>query len=342
MRVAFGRGTDGSEYVDLWADALASVRLFGTGATEALKAPEAPKLVDGKRNGITVPEGARWVWLLFASERPDLEGEVLDVATLRRFSDYTVAKAGWLDLNHWSRPNRFPAEWLKQGVSPQDFILGKLTELRFSPDNIGYCEGFLWPEGRNPHADRMWRRLSDCPESIHASAGGLPLGPRVEEDGPGGRKLKRLRILMNHVALCDQAINPATLASTVPFGEFAKAMADGVSAEPDCDGDTCLACFVRGDDAAKAMTSDGLTTMGATPEDVEGAPRDQSAVRGARGAARMPCPHHCRPDGHFRSVSDAAACLTDCHGLDVNVAKHIVRAARAHRAPQETPHVQAA
>jgi hypothetical protein len=132
--------------------------------------------------------------------------------------------------------------------------------------------------------------------------------------------------------MCDQAVNPDTVASTVPFGEFAKALVDGVPALPDCDGDTCLACFIRGE-ATKAVTSGGLAGMGAVPQDVEGAPRPA----GSRPALRvqMPCRKHCTPEGHFRSADHAVACLTDCHGLDAGVAKHIVRAAGSRRASQE-------
>ncbi|MCA9541601.1 MAG: hypothetical protein KC620_22035, partial [Myxococcales bacterium] len=229
---------------------------------EALKAPadRVPTLVDGKRNGITVPDGARWVWLRFASDEPDLEGEIIDIDTLRRFAVYTVREAGWLDRNHWSRPARFPASWLTHGRTPTDFQLGKITDLRFAVQGqamVAFAEAFLWPAGVNAEADRMWQRLQMTPEAVHCSVGGPPIGAPREEVLSDGRTVRRAYVLMNHIALCDQAVNPhGTEVRTVPFGEFAKAIADGIA----CD-------WLP--EAAKAVTasgSGGLQAQGREPQ----------------------------------------------------------------------------
>lgn len=335
--VTFWADTSG-EYVTLDYGPARTVRLLGDGAPEALKAVRTPPLVNGKRvtplGSFTVPAGARWVWLKCANEEEDLQGEVMDLATLREFARYTVTEAGWVDYNHYSRPGRFPPEWLKQGASPQDFILGKITDLRFT-DRDAYAEAYLWPKGRNHHADVMWQRLCDAPESIHCSPGGPPLG-RAEETAPDGRQRKRLRILMNHIALCDMAVNPhGTEARTAPFGEFLKAMADGVAPEPDCDGDGCMACFIRGGESLKAVMAGGpggINAQGQVPQDIEG-----FKARGLRGR-QMPCPKHCGPAGKWASLEDAEACLEQCHGLDKRVAQSLCRRALKQR---ET-HVEAA
>lgn len=343
MRVLFGREEGGNEFAAF--SGAPHLRLHAAETVpEALKALGAPPLRNGRRvtrlGDFTVPEGARWIWARIANEGRDLTGEVTDVATIQRFAKYTVAQAGWVDLEHWSRPPRFPKEWLGQGVSPQDFILGKITDLRFDRSGDVYAETFLWPKGHNPHADRMWVRLCDCPESIHASVGGPPLAEREEEIGPDGRMRKRLRLLMNHFALCSQAVNPnGTEVSRSPFGPFAeslkavdaaefyKAVAYGVPSEPDCDGDTCLTCFVRGGEVHKAVTAGGaagINTQGAVPQDIEG-----FRARALRnGSDRHPCKRHCGPDGCWRSDHDAVECLKGCHGLDPMVAAHLVAAGR--------------
>lgn len=323
VRVAFGQDETG-EFVAFDYGRAAAVRLFGDDVPEALKAVQipssGPKLVDGKRvtplGTFTVPAGARWVWLKFANEGEDLQGEVMDIATLKEFAPYTVSQAGWLDYNHLSRPARFPKAWIKEGASPQDFIIGKITDLRFAKGHA-YAEAYLWPKGHNPHADRMWQRLCDAPESIHCSAGGAPID-RLEEVGKDGRMRKRLKLLMNHIALCDQAINPnGTEARLAPYPEFLKALVDGVPSEPDCDGETCVGCFFRGGEALKGVTAGDAAP--AVREDLEGAARPK--------AGGKPCPRHSGPKGRWRSLNDAVACLRDCHGMKESVARDVVGAA---------------
>jgi len=262
--VEFGHDASG-EFVHLELGA-PSIATLGLRLEEVQKAAPA-ELEDGSYNGISVPEGARFVWLKFASEKTDLEAEFLDLETIERFSNYTVSEAGWIDYNHFSRPNRMPAEWVAQGVSPQDFIIGKLLEFRFGTDGWAYALGYLWPEGANAHADTMWKRLGLCPESIHCSAGGSPMGRETElRDGV---EVGRVRLLTNHIALCDQAMGLGTEAATVPLGEFAKAIANGVPLIP-CEGEGCLPCWVRGEEE-KSITASGLAASGQVPEDLEGA-----------------------------------------------------------------------
>lgn len=340
MRVSFGRDNEGQEFVAFGYAAPPALRLHDPAETvpEVMKALGAPALKNGQRvtrmGRFTVPQGARWFWAKIANEGRDLTGEVTDIDTLRKFAKYTVTQAGWVDLEHWSRPGRFPPHWLQQGVSPQDFILGKITDLRFSPEGDVYAEAFLWPKGRNPHADRMWQRMCDSPESIHASVAGSPLS-RDKELGPDGRERSRLKLLMNSFALTSQGINPnGTEVSQTPVGEFLKAMADGVSIVPDCDGDTCVACFVRGDETHKAVTAGGpagINAAGNVPQDIEG-----FRARALRGT--KPCPTHCNAEGVWRSDNDAAECLKTCHGLDKRVAAELVSRARKKK---EASHVAA-
>lgn len=234
-----------------------------------------PDVGGGKRNGISVPKGARWFWARISDERPDLQNEIVDSETLRKFSDYVVQQAGWVDLNHWSRPSKFPEQLAKAGRSPEEYVIGSLTELRVSPDGTSFAEGFLWPKGENEHADTAWQWLRMAPEKVHCSVGG-PAISRKRERGKDGKYVTRLKMLMNHLAICNQGVHVDTEVQTEPFGEFTKAIIDGVADEP-CDGDGCFACYVRGEhvESAKGAVSaggeGGINAMGAVPEDLEGA-----------------------------------------------------------------------
>ena len=138
-----------------------------------------------RRNGITVPKGARFFWAQISDERPDLQGEIVDADTIRKFKDYVISQAGWVDLNHWSRPTKFPERLAKAGRSPEEYVIGSLTELRVSADGTSYAEGFLWPKGVNEHADTAWTWLKMAPEKVHCSVGG-PAISREKEKGPDG------------------------------------------------------------------------------------------------------------------------------------------------------------
>lgn len=220
MRVTFD---DTGESPQLGFDLPSSLRLYASddaGIPEALKG-NPPALVNGKRNGITVPPGARWIYL-HGNDAEDLEGECLDLDEFKRFAEYTIKEAGWLDYNHMSRPQRIPKEWLEAGMTTQDFKIGKITALRFSGRNW-YAEGYLWPEGQNRHADTMWTQIKACPESIHTSPGGPVIG-RENCITPEGRPAKRLKMLVNHIALCDVACNPhGTGVSLEPNSGFEEA-----------------------------------------------------------------------------------------------------------------------
>lgn len=300
---------------------------------EALKRFDPPHALRGGRvNDITVPPGARWVYLRFSDERPDLANEVTDAATIRQFREYVVAQAGWFDINHFSRPQKIPPEWVKAGLSPSDFKIGKIVEIRVSEDGKAFAAGFLWPKGRNPHADRMWQMLEDCPESVHCSIGGPTVSRTEERDPKSGRKVFRVKILMNHIALCDQGVHIDTEVRLTPFGEFLKAIVDGVPAEP-CDGEGCFSCFVRGEpETDKSVVSaggaGGINAMGLVPENLEGSPLDLGAafrnMRGAVASTRRPIrlksfdegPINC---GHFRDKSlpswdHATAHMKQCLG----------------------------
>lgn len=329
MQVLFGQ-TDTAEFVDLLPTGRPTVRTLGPGGAEALKALRAPAMVDGKVNGITVPAGARWVFLSF-NDKADLEGEFLDIDSIREFQRYTVTEAGWFDVNHYSRPARIPPEFLQAGRTTTDFKIGKITEFRFGDDGTVYVSGFLWPAGVNPEADKVWKQLNACPESFHCSPGGIPLG-RTEETGPDGKRRVRLKIMMNHLAICDQAVNPnGTRVSTARFGEFAKALADGVPFMPECDGETCVDCFVRGPEfteAAKAISVGGAGGLGAG---------GQNIMPQSFGTSRVPAGHseapgrgckHCDPKtGKWPSLAAAKKCLVECTGKTSDEATSLLKAA---------------
>lgn len=305
-------------YVGYAADMTPGRLLLGDDAlTETLKRFEQPS---GRResrvNGISVPKGARWVYLRFSDERPDLANEVTDAETIRRYKEYVVAQAGWFDLNHFSRPQKLPPEWAAKGVSPSDFKIGKIVEIRVSPEGRAFAAGYLWPAGRNPHADRVWQMLEDCPESIHCSIGGPTVSRKEEVDPATGRKVWRVKIVLNHIALCDQGVHIDTEVRLTPFGEFLKAIVDGVPSEP-CDGEGCFACFVRGEpegEHSKAVVSAGgpagVNASGRVPEDL-----DRKATGAPRPLAVGDGPTDC---GHFHDGKlprkNAAIHLRRCLG----------------------------
>lgn len=299
MRVTFD---DTGAAPQLGFDLPSSLRLYAAddaGIPEALKG-NPPTLVNGKRNGITVPAGARWIYL-HGNDAEDLEGECLDLDEFKRFAEYTIKEAGWLDYNHMSRPQRIPKEWLEAGMTTQDFKIGKITALRFSGRNW-YAEGYLWPEGENRHADIMWKQVKSCPESIHTSPGGPVIG-RENCITPEGRPAKRLKMLVNHIALCDVACNPhgtgVSLEPNSGFEEATKSLSldlpsytdipAGLLSEAlkglDCKGKprNSLESYLLADGdedgdededaegAKSTMTSASVSAGGGTREDLEGA-----------------------------------------------------------------------
>lgn len=305
MRVTFD---DTGAAPQLGFDLPSSLRLYASddaGIPEALKG-NPPTLINGKRNGITVPAGARWIYL-HGNDAEDLEGECLDLTEFKRFAEYTIKEAGWLDYNHMSRPQRIPKEWLEAGMTTQDFKIGKITGLRFSGRNW-YAEGYLWPQGQNRHADTMWTQIKACPESIHTSPGGPVIG-RENCITPEGRPAKRLKMLVNHIALCDVACNPhgtgVSLEPNSGFEEATKSLSldlpsytdipAGLLSEAlkglDCKGKPrnslesyLLADGDEGEDedaegAKSTMTSASISAGGGTREDLEGA----RAYLGANG-----------------------------------------------------------
>ncbi len=293
-----------------------------------------------KRNGVTVPVGARWVWFRFSDERPDLEGEVMDIESIRKFASYVIAQAGWIDLNHWSRPGKLPPEMLAAGRSPEEYVIGALTGIRVSPDGVAYAEGFLWPKGVNAHADTAWTWLQMAPEKVHCSVGG-PAISRERERLPDGRWITRLKLLMNHLAVCNQGVHVDTEVRTAPFGEFTKALLGGVPDEP-CDGEGCVPCFIRGHrEPGKGVVSaggtGGINSTGAVPEDLEGAPRPGKTSGGARKASRREVgledgPQDCvhlRGRGTFASDKAAIDHMTDCLGWSAQRARDTLRLARS-------------
>ena len=335
----------GGGFVDT-VPAPADVQTYDDATKAGSMGAHAPDLVfeSGirKRNGVTVPHGARWVWLRASDERPDLQGEIVDAETIRRFRDYIISQAGWLDLNHWSRPQKFPPTLAAAGRSPEEYVIGAITDLRVSPDGTTYIEGFLWPKGVNSHADTVWEWLRLAPEKVHASVGG-PAISRERERLPTGAYVTRLRLLMNHCAICNQGVHVDTEVRTAPFGEFTKALIDGVS-----DGLLgVVAEFVRGPavrevakDVAAAGGADGINAQGAVPEDLEGAAKpetikDTGAASPQSGLADGPI--NC---GHFRagqlpSDAHAFAHMTQCLGWSATRARDTLRLARHEPSHQE-------
>ena len=299
------------------------------GSPEVTKA-YSPPLTDGKHNGISVPDGARWIYLKFSTPSVDMQQESVDPETIRQFAAYTVQKAGWVDWWHWSRPKQFQQAF-PEGTphTPLDFILGKLTAIRVSPDGESYAEGFLWPKGKNRYADMAWDWLQNCPEMVHCSAGG-PVLDR-ETAWSDGQKTTRLRMAINHIALCPQGVNHDTEVRTAPFGEFVKAVTGVTDACCGrCDGRNRGGCFrswVRGDEQGKGVLAEGpagTNTTGMVPEDLEGARRQpESRLRLADGP--RDCEHFA--NGLLKSPADAVAHYQHCLNWSEQAAHDLVNAA---------------
>lgn len=329
-------------FVDTVPEPPTSVRWWDEAAKAGSPGAHTPDLIveNGarKRNGVTVPPGARWVWIRASDERPDLQGEIVDAEMIRTYREYIVAQAGWIDLNHWSRPGKFPEALAKAGHSPEEYVIGAMTEIRVSPNGETYIEAFLWPKGINPHADTAWTWLMMAPEKVHASIGG-PVIEKPRERLPDGRWITRLKMLVNHCAICNQGVHVDTEVRTAPFGEFTKAIIEGVGDEA-CDGDGCVACYVRGPrreatkDVGSAGGAGGINAMGAVPEDLEGAAHPFTGrgerVKGNKITGLEEGPFNC---GHFRdgrlpSDGHAIAHMTQCLGWSATTARDTLRLAR--------------
>lgn len=308
------------------------------GRPEVLKAYSPELDADGRRNGFSVPEGARWFWLRFSTPSVDAQGESADPGTIRDNAQWTLEKAGWVDWMHWSRPAAFRKafEGVKTELTPLDFVIGRLTDIRVSADGESYCEGYLWPQGQNRFADMAWLWLDRSPEIVKASAGG-PIQGRIPVVRAGERFIQ-LKMKVNHVALCTQGINDDTIAKTAPFGEFLKAVTGGIPVRDDCepcaDGDVhCFRCFVR--EGAKGLTSEGaggLHDMGAVPQDLEGQAHTE-LFRAAEACG------HFDGDCRFRSHDDALAHLLQCLGWSEQQAHEAL--AEAQRPTQQTTEMAA-
>jgi hypothetical protein len=277
------------------------------------------------RNGIIVPhpDKVRWLWARFSDPSPDLEGESVSAAPFRQFADDSVRKwGGWIDMNHWSRPQRFPEQMAKAGRSPEEYVIGKLTEIRVSGDDTSYAEGYLWPEGVNEHADTAAGWLRYAPDMVHCSAGGpiVKGHPQIV----GGRKVVPVQIFLNHLAIALQGVHNETAVKTTPFGEFYKALADGIS-ETECAGDSSFAKHVRGmPEGTKAMTAAAVAP--AVPEDLEGAKTTKPA--GPRDVTDVTdCDHWIAGTRKFHSTAAAHEHLTRCCGWPATRARDYLAAA---------------
>lgn len=345
----------GNEFAFLNA-AVEGIRLDGPELGEAAKSLRGDAIASGAVEraaaaGHPAPEGARWIWLRASNARPDLQGEVVDVDVLKRYAEYTISQGGWLDAEHYSRPERFPKWAADQGLTPQHFVLGKITALRFQGDEV-WIEGFLFPKGTSSVADEYWSQLQAVSSMFHVSIGG-PILPGRSSTIVDGREYLKLQMVMNHAALCMQAINPhGTRVFNTPAGPFAeaakggafavgsfaelvRAVVDGVPAEPDCDGESCVACFTRGETLKSVVSGgpDGINAQGIVPQDLEGArdpvsgdadedqedDGDEEAHKALFGA-----------DGNFLSPAAAARYLRRC-GIPNDLARHYVRRAMEYR-----------
>ena len=278
------------------------------------------------RNGIIVPhpDKVRWLWARFSDPAPDLEGESVSAAPFRQFADDSVRKwGGWIDLNHWSREKRFPEALAKAGRSPEEYVLGKLTEIRVSRDDTSYAEGYLWPEGVNQHSDTVAGWLRYSPDMVHCSAG----GPIVKGKAQlvRGRKIVPVQIFLNHLAMALQGVHDSTAVKTTPFGEFYKALAEGVSIEPECEGESCFACHVRA--MPEGHKSIGAAAIApAVPEDLEGA--KAPALTGQKDIDQvMDCGHWIAGTRKFASTAAAFAHMTACCGWPEKKARDYLAAA---------------
>lgn len=292
-RVVLEAWKGGGEFAFL-TSAVEGVRFDAPTLSEAAKGLRGDAIRSGAVEraaaaGHPAPKGARWIWLRASNARPDLQGEVVDVAMLKQYADYTVREGGWLDAEHYSRPERFPKWAADQGLTPQSFVLGKITALRFQDEDV-WIEGYFYPEGVSTIADDYWNQLQAVPSMFHVSIGGPVLAPRTPVMVDGRRFLK-LQMVMNHAALCMQAVNPhGTRVFTGPAGPFSEAMkagafavgdfrdlvqavVEGVPEQPDCDGESCVACFTRGETLKSVVSGgpDGINEQGIVPQDLEGA-----------------------------------------------------------------------
>jgi len=280
------------------------------------------------RNGIIVPhpDKVRWLWARFSDPSPDLEGESVSAAPFRQYADDSVRRwGGWIDINHWSRPQRFPETMAKAGRSPEEYVIGKLTEIRVSGDDTSYAEGYLWPEGVNEHADTAAGWMRYAPDMVHCSAGGPIVKGRPQI--VGGRKIVPVQIFLNHLALALQGVHSGTAVKTTPFGEFYKALADGIP-ETAGVGESCFADHVRGlPEGQKAMTAAAVAP--AVPEDLEGA----KAKPGRRPGQVLDvadvtdCDHWIAGTRKFHSTAAARAHLTTCCGWPETRARDYLAAA---------------
>lgn len=339
MQFAFGPKDPHIDF-DLGAPG-AGIKLVGPGsdARPALKKERIRGEYVFTRNGIVVPypDLVRFVWLRFSDPSPDLEGEACRAQTFRMCADASVRKwGGWIDLNHWSRSARFPKSLAAAGRSPVEFVIGKLTEIRVTPADVSYAEGYLWPASANlppealskmhEHADLAWGWLKQAPSMVKCSAG----GPLVKHSPKKvrGRMVTPIDIYLNHLAICLQGVHSGTDVRTRPFGAFreaAKAVSDGVQVvePPMCPGGG-FECFVRGlDEAHKAVTAGG--TQHFVPEDLEGRKGPLDFDEGPSDCGHL-------VGGRFPTDHEAIAHLTECLRWPTTRARRYLEAARTQEA----------
>jgi hypothetical protein len=142
-----------------------------------------------------------------------------------------------------------------------------------------------------------------------------------------------MKLLMNHLALCDQAVHPDTEVQTSPFGEFLKALSGGIPLEGECNSGS-LGLWCRSQvEAFKALTAGGpagINAQGAVPEDLERKAQPKNQPKG-QAKVRKPQCSHLGADEKFKTDQAAMEHLTCCLGLKEQAAKGILAAARQKR-----------
>lgn len=158
-------------------------------------------------------EDGKWIVYLQASnELTDQDGEIVEMAALKKAADYYL-EHGVLSWDHKHKMTYDPG-----------FIIGEPLEVRFSDKNETFVKGFLYKS--NDIAQKVWKNILSGATKIGASIGG---GILEKADN-------RIRqVIWDETALTHKPVNDKTLGnvSIVPFSVFAKALMAGGGVNPE-------------------------------------------------------------------------------------------------------------